>query len=409
MGTMPAEVSAASTRTLQERFDEAEDTLRALRAGEVDAIVAAGPGGDCIYTLRGADQAYRIILESMAEGALTLTVDGLILFSNERFAAMLRRPLERVIGSHIQDFVTAGCTGLVEAILGGSDSRKAELQLATGGGPPIPVYASAEDLVLDGAKCLCLVVTDLTGQMRNQEVVAAGNLARAVLEREAEELERRVDERTTELRQALLEKTALLQEVHHRVRNNLQVIGTLLSMQIDSTGGDAHSAPLRDAYGRVLAMSLVHEQIHQYEHSATLNFGDYMETLSARVFGALCIDHARIRLELDVEGVHLVLDDAVPAALILNELLTNSLKHAFENGRTGIVRVFSRQFESGRVEIGVADDGVGLPVGLETADLPSIGMKLVRTLANQLKADLVVSREGGTAIKFNWEAARRGF
>jgi two-component sensor histidine kinase len=401
MATMPAE---ASTRTLQERLDEAEDTLRALRAGEVDAIVAAGPGGDCVYTLRGADQAYRIILENMAEGALTLTGDGLILFSNERFAGMLGRPLERVIGSHIQDFVTADGTGLMTAILGGSKSRKAALQLATEGGPPIQVYASAEDLVLGGAKCLCLVVTDLTEQLRNQEIVAAGNLARALLEHEAEELERRVGERTTELRRALCEKTGLLQEVHHRVRNNLLVIGSLLSMQIDSAGGDAHSTPLRDAYGRILAMSLVHQQIHQYEHSAALNFGDYMKTLSAQVFGALCIDPARIRLELDIDSVHLTVDDAVPAALILNELLTNSLKHAFQNGRAGIVRVFSRQFEGGRIEIGVEDDGVGLPAGSEIEDLPSIGMKVVRILAKQLKADLVVRREGGTAIKFNWAA-----
>jgi two-component sensor histidine kinase len=405
MATM-AEVFPASTRTLRERLDEAEDTLRALRAGEVDAIVTAGPGGDCIYTLSGADQAYRIILENMGEGALTLTVDGLILFSNERFAAMLGRPLERVIGSHIQDFVPAGGAGLLAAILGGSQNRRAELQLAhEGGGPPIPVYASAEDLVLDGAKCLCLVVTDLTEQMRNREIVAAGNLERAVLEREAEELERRVDERTTELRRALLEKTTLLQEVHHRVRNNLQMIGSLLSMQIQSIEGDAHSAPLREAYGRVRAMSLVHGQIYHNEHRVALNFGDYIEALSARVFGDFRIDPARIRLELDVESVHLTLDDAVPAALILNELLTNSLKHAFQNGRTGIVRVFFRQFESSRVEIGVEDDGVGLPLGLEIADLPSFGMKLVHILANQLKADLVVSREGGTAIKFSWEAA----
>ncbi len=90
-------------RELQERLDEAEETLRALRSGEVDAIVASGPDGDRVYTLKGADEAYRVMVQRMAEGALTLTRDGLILFSNEQFASLLGIPLERVIGSSIQD------------------------------------------------------------------------------------------------------------------------------------------------------------------------------------------------------------------------------------------------------------------------------------------------------------------
>ena len=86
-------------RDLQERLDEAEETLRALSDGEVDAVVVSGPDGDRVYTLKGADEAYRIMVENMAEGALTLALDGVILFSNEQFASMVSLPLERVIGS----------------------------------------------------------------------------------------------------------------------------------------------------------------------------------------------------------------------------------------------------------------------------------------------------------------------
>jgi signal transduction histidine kinase len=159
-------------RDLQEHLDETEETLRALRGGEVDAIVASGPEGDRVYTLKGADQAYRIMVQKMAEGALTLTADGLILFSNEQFAAMLRSPLERVIGSRLQDFLAPENAGIVSSLLRGTGVRKAELRLQTDGGTFVPVYLSVQNVVLDGTECHCLIVTDLSEQKRHEEIVA---------------------------------------------------------------------------------------------------------------------------------------------------------------------------------------------------------------------------------------------
>ncbi len=159
-------------RDLQERLDEAEQTLRALRNGEVDAIVAAGPDGDRVYTLKGADEAYRIMVQGMAEGALTLTADGLILFSNEQFAAMLRSPLERVIGSRMQDFIAPENADVVSALLSGTGVRKAEVRLRRSSDEFVPVYLSVQDVVLDGTACHYLIVTDLSEQKRHEEIVA---------------------------------------------------------------------------------------------------------------------------------------------------------------------------------------------------------------------------------------------
>jgi signal transduction histidine kinase len=159
-------------RHLQERLSEAEETLRALRDGEVDAIIAAGPDGDRVYTLRGADEAYRIMLQGMAEGALTLTADGLILFSNEQFAAMLRSSLERVIGSRLQDFVAPENADVVSTLLSGTGVRKAEVRLRRRDAAFVPAYLSVQNLVLDGAECRCLIVTDLSEQKRHEEIVA---------------------------------------------------------------------------------------------------------------------------------------------------------------------------------------------------------------------------------------------
>jgi PAS domain S-box-containing protein len=172
-------------RVLQERLDEAEETLRALRSGEVDAVVALGPEGEQVYTLKGADEAYRVMVEDMAEGALTLTRDGLILFSNEQFASILGIPLERVMGSSMRDFIVVEDTLVLSALLGHSSRAEAQLRLKKGSAASVPVHISANMLLLDEAECVCLVVTDLTEQKRNQEIVAAERLARSILDQAA--------------------------------------------------------------------------------------------------------------------------------------------------------------------------------------------------------------------------------
>jgi PAS domain S-box-containing protein len=161
-------------RDLQVRLDESQETLRALRSGDVDAIVASGPEGDRVYTLEGADQTYRVMVEEMAEGALTLTLDGLILFANKQFARMLGTPLERVIGSPILDFVAAEDAHIVSALLDGTDGRKAEVRLNTlaEGAVFVTVYLSVQKVILAGAECYCLIATDLSAQKRYDEIVA---------------------------------------------------------------------------------------------------------------------------------------------------------------------------------------------------------------------------------------------
>ena len=149
-------------RDLQERLDEAEETLRALRSGEVDAVVASGPDGDRVYTLKGADEAYRVMVQEMAEGALTLTVEGLILFCNEQFASMLGIPLEQLIGSSIHDFIAAEDASMLSALLTSSPGSKAEVRLCKARSTLVPVQLSASRIVFDGAQCICMIVTDLS-------------------------------------------------------------------------------------------------------------------------------------------------------------------------------------------------------------------------------------------------------
>jgi two-component sensor histidine kinase len=218
-----------------------------------------------------------------------------------------------------------------------------------------------------------------------------------------QKLELRVEERTAELRQSAAERNTLLQEVHHRVRNNLQMISSLLSMQISYAGGDSFSGPLNDAHARVFAMSLIQDQIYNSETLSDMDFGQYIDLLTDRLFGSYCVNPARIRLELNVESIHLASADAMPCGLILNELLANSLKHAFSDGREGVIRVSFKRIEGDYAELTVADNGIGLPADFRWEDSGSFGLSLVCMLIRQLRADVSATREAGTTFRFWWK------
>jgi PAS domain S-box-containing protein len=161
--------------TLQERLKAAEETLRALRSGEVDAIMVAGPDGDQVYMLKGADKAYRLIIQNMAEGALTISPAGLILFCNEELARILGRPHEYLIGSSLPEYIFPEDAQLFWALLRGNakSGAKGEVRLKSIRGELMPASLSVSRLDLDGVKCFCIILSDLTERKRNEEVLHA--------------------------------------------------------------------------------------------------------------------------------------------------------------------------------------------------------------------------------------------
>lgn len=171
---------------LRTRLDEAEDTLRAIRSGEVDALVVSSMEGDQIFTLKGAELPYRVLIEDMNEGALTLAMDGVILYANRRFAEMLKTPLEKVIGSDIQTWIPPEHQGILRALMQKDTHLKTrkELVLTASDGTQIPIYLSVNRLSVNGAPdYFGLVAADLTEQKKHtQAIVAAEKSARELLE-----------------------------------------------------------------------------------------------------------------------------------------------------------------------------------------------------------------------------------
>ncbi|MDP2646443.1 MAG: PAS domain S-box protein [Desulfobacterales bacterium] len=174
----------AENDDLRARLEEAEETLRAIRSGEVDALIVSGAGGEQIFTLKGADHSYRILIEDMNEGALTLTAEGVILYANRRFAEMLKTSLEKVIGSTIHTWIAPDSQRILQSLLikGRDEKRREELVLAAGDGTLVPVYLSVSSLpIYETSGSLCLVATDLTEQKRSDAIAASEKLARELL------------------------------------------------------------------------------------------------------------------------------------------------------------------------------------------------------------------------------------
>ncbi len=178
----------AENADLRTRLEKVETTLSEILSGESDALFVAGVGGAQLFTLKGADQSYRTLIENMSEGALTLTAEGLILYANRRFAGMLGTPLEKVIGSDISNWFAPESRHALQALLrkDAADNHREELSLAAADGILVPVYLSVSRLVLDEIDSVCMVVTDLREQKCNEAILAAEKLSNAILEQAAD-------------------------------------------------------------------------------------------------------------------------------------------------------------------------------------------------------------------------------
>jgi two-component sensor histidine kinase len=183
------------------------------------------------------------------------------------------------------------------------------------------------------------------------------------------------------------------------------VISSLINMQMRKLEPGSSRHALQECQSRVQAIALIHEKLYQSRDYSRVPFSQYAKGLAGDVFHAAGVSPGAVKLEVEVGEVALAVDKAIPCGLILNELITNALKHAFPQQRLGTVRVELEETAAGRVRLAVKDDGVGLPVDLDIRHSDTLGMQLICTLAEQLAARLEVSRtSGGTSFEVVFQA-----
>jgi two-component sensor histidine kinase/sensor domain CHASE-containing protein len=191
-------------------------------------------------------------------------------------------------------------------------------------------------------------------------------------------------------------KEILLKEIHHRVKNNLQVISSLLDLQARASG-DAHTKALLDeSRGRLRAMSLIHEKLYQVEAAAGVPMREYIGELVVQLRNSFLADPDAVETRVDAEAISLDMDLAVPCGLIIHELVSNALKYAFPDGKKGLVTVRMREEEGERLVLEVGDDGVGIPTVLDIGTPVTLGLRIVQVLSSQLRGVLSLDRRSGS-------------
>ena len=207
-----------------------------------------------------------------------------------------------------------------------------------------------------------------------------------------------------QIKQNLKEKEVLLSEIHHRVKNNMQVISSLLKLQSAKIEDKKYVDMFKDSENRIKSMALIHEKLYQSGDFANVDFNGYVKSIAKDLIRSYTVTPDKIRLNTKIEDVSLGLDNAIPCGLIINELISNSLKYAFPKDREGEINIVLREINSHEIELTVSDDGIGIPAEIDIRETESLGLQLVQLLAeNQLDGKIEVDRDGGTAFRIRFE------
>jgi len=320
---------------LRRRLQEAEDTINAIRDGHVEALVVSAPDGERIYTLRGADQPYRLIVEQMREGALTLSADGTIVYCNQHFAELMARPAERIAGQPFAEFIDADDAATLQRILL-AESYRGEVQLKTAAGALTPAQLSSIALNIDGARTVAMVVTDLTHERTERGLRESNRL-----------------------------KDEFLATLSHELRTPLNVIlgwtRMLLTDQL-SDGARKHALELIDRNAQAQAQ-LVNDLVDM-SRMTTGKLQIELEPLP--VVPVLEAALESVRPAAEAKGISIstswrlrdanVLADATRLQQILWNLLSNAVKFTPEGGRISV----SAERVDRRIRIAITDTGIGI-------------------------------------------------
>jgi PAS domain S-box-containing protein len=207
---------------------------------------------------------------------------------------------------------------------------------------------------------------------------------------------RRQDEE--KLKASLRERDVMLREIHHRVKNNIQIISSLLRLQSRRIRDKQALEALGESQNRIKSMALIHEKLYQSQDFTRIDFADYISKMIIHLFAIYKVDAGRIRYRVEAENINLDINGAIPCGLIINELVTNALKHAFPEEREGELIIRMRRDGEDRYTLTVKDSGIGLPKGFDFDRKDTLGFQIVNDLVNQLDGTIEVSCVGGTEI-----------
>jgi PAS domain S-box-containing protein len=375
--------------------------------------------------LRGSEEHLNVTFEQTAVGIVEFFTNDTIDRCNQKFAEILGCTQGELVSRSIWDIIPPDDHLLhfeaINGVLRGNLPEYSGEMLITRSDHSLvwcQISLSAVRTDTGKPKYFILVLKDIAERKRVEEELSLLNTG----------LESRIAERTRELEWAnsallaenqqrslaeeklkcsLVEKEILIKEIHHRVKNNLQVIISLLFLQAKKTDDPRSESALIDSQTRVKSMALVHEKLYQSDSLSSIDFHGYLQNLITNLMITYGVDQTRVRITISVNELPLTINTAIPLGLIMNELVSNSLKYAFPNGQPGNLSVSGDIYEN-TMSVKVRDDGQGIPASLDWKHAESLGLHLVQMLIRQLKGTVELSRESGTEFTLTIPLARKG-
>ena len=316
------------------------------------------------------EELYRNIVETAAEGIWLTDPDTRTRFVNRRMAEILGYEPEEMTGKNLSDFSDTGLYGdTTEASLERRRKgvrERSEFCFRNKRGEPVWTMMSSSPLYddRDNFSGFLALVTDISGRKTTEK----------------------------ELRKSLQEKEALLKELHHRVKNNLQIISSVLSMSAEKLPEERYREYFYRTQERIISMALIHDQFYHSDDLGSISFKGYLMNLITRIEAYYSPRVGRVDVKREVEDIPLELDTAIPLGLIVNELLINSFRHAFPEGQGGVIEVFCG-IRGKEMLVRIADNGVG--ISAETGGVQSLGFMIVEALVDQLRGRVRFDEAGG--------------
>ncbi len=307
---------------------------------------------------------------------LIASAEGEIEWINDGFIRMIGMPKEKVLGRKVSEInVYNDILKEVAASVAEKHSRIFESNVTTHHLKNIWISTTLTPIYSEFGKLKKLVFVDTD--------ITSGKI-----------LQKRIEE-------SLKEKEVLLKEIHHRVKNNLQIIISLLNLQSGYIKDETTLKAVQDGQNRVRSMALVHEKFYQAEELSEIDFGDYVQKLTQYIYQSYGDKTDRVKMVIESDHVGLDMDTAMPSGLLVNEIVSNAYKYAFPGDKEGEIRISILKHD-GKVIFRIADNGVGLPAEINLDQSESLGMQLIQALTAQLDGELIVSREKGTEFRISF-------
>lgn len=375
---------------------------------------------------------YRLFIPTLAETAEAVVktmVDGLLVIDENEAIVQVNDAALKSLGYEEREMLGRPLSTILKGTsvtgrvldqpafsrLTSGQMRDVELTFISRNGTFVPMNVSASQIFTKNRKLegTVIVTRDLSETKRLiAELAVAKNLLEVKVEARTRELfdanlelqkEIAVRKGTeSNLLKSLQEKDFLLKEIHHRVKNNLQIISSILDLQAGTISEPPALNVFKESQNRIKSMALVHEQLYQSHDFTSVDFEQYLQSLSVNLFHSLGINTNDVHLEISAPSIRLSIDDSISCGFIINELIMNSFKHAFPNGRKGTISISFNQTDDGFYTLIVRDDGIGFPENINFKETNTLGLQLVNILVTQLKGTITLSRDNGTifTIKF---------